>query len=207
VGGNPDVVIDDYGANITGETRALRESNVLSPIAVPQWLDSLPSSGTIQNDSTITSSAKYSGINLKSSKTLLIDGNVTLYVTGEIILGNSAEIEIDNDASLILYLGGNFEGKNSSTINNLTEDAQKLKIYCLDTCESMIFKNSTDLYGAIYAPNADIIMDNSAKMYGAVVSKTLDIRNSGVLSYDVSLRDADVDDEVVSFIVTNWREE
>jgi len=93
---------------------------------VPEWLESLPSSGTIQNDSTVTNSVKYSSINLKNSKILLIDGDVSLYVTGEIILGNSAEIQIDNDASLILYLGGDFEGKNSSTINNLTQNAKKL---------------------------------------------------------------------------------
>jgi hypothetical protein len=206
VGGNPAIVIDSMGT-ITGDTKAMTEENILPSIVVPEWLDSLPSSGSIKNNTTVSNSAKYSDISLKNSKTLLVDSDVTLYVTGEIVLGNSAELQIDNDASLILYLGGNYEGKNSSTINNLTQDAHKLKIYCLDTCESMIFKNSTDLYGAIYAPNADIIMDNSAKLYGAVVSKTLDIRNSGDLNYDASLRDVDVDDEVVCFVVTNWQEE
>ena len=206
VGGNPATVINNNGT-ITGDTRAMKERNVLPPIVVPQWLESLPSSGTIQNNTTVTNSAKYSGINLKNSKTLLIDGDVTLYVIGEIILGNSAEIQIDNDASLILYLGGDFEGKNSSTINNLTEDAKKLQIYCLDSCENMLFKNSSDFYGAIYAPNADVILYNSAKLYGAIVAKTLDQRNSGVLNYDASLRDASVNDEAVCFIVTNWHEE
>lgn len=207
VGGNPDYVIDDFGATITGDTRAQRESNVLPPISVPQWLESLPSSGTIQNDSTVTNSAKYSSINLNNSKTLLIDGDVILYVTGEIILGNSAEIQIDNDASLILYLGGDFEGKNSSTINNLTQNAKKLQIYCLDSCESIQFKNSSDFYGVIYAPNAEVIMDNSANVYGAVVAKSFEQKNSGTFNYDASLRDASVNDEAVRFIVTNWHEE
>ena len=207
VGGNPDVVIDDFGAAITGDTSALREENVLPPITVPQWLDSLPSSGTIQNNTTVTSSAKYSDINLKNNKTLLIDEDVILYVTGEIILGNSAEVQIDNDASLILYLGGNLEGKNSSTINNLTENAKKLQIYCLDTCESMVFKNSADLYGAIYAPNAEVIMDNSANLYGAIIAKGFEQRNSGTFNYDASLRDASVNDEAVRFVVTNWQEQ
>jgi hypothetical protein len=207
VGGNPDLVIDDFGATITGETRALRERNALPPIAVPQWLDLLPSSGTIQNDTTITNSAKYSDINLKNSKTLLIDGDVILYVTGEIILGNSAEVQIDNDASLILYLGGDFEGKNSSTINNLTQNTKKLQIYCLDSCENMVFKNSSDFYGVVYAPNANVIMDNSANLYGAVVAKTFQQMNSAALNYDASLRDASVNDEAVHFVVTKWHEE
>jgi hypothetical protein len=204
--GNPAAVINNNGT-ITGDARAMTEKNTLPAIIVPQWLDSLPSGGKIKNDTTLNTSAKYSSIDLKNSKTLLIDGDITLYVTGDIVLGNSAEMQIDNNASLILYLGGNYEGKNSSTINNQTEDAQKLKIYCLDTCESMVFKNSSDLYGAVYAPNADVIMDNSAKMYGAIVAKTLDIRNSGTLNYDATLRDASVNDEAVHFIVTKWQDE
>jgi len=207
VGGNPDLVIDDFGATITGDTSALRESNVLPPISVPQWLESLPTSGTIQNDSTVTNSAKYSSINLKNSNTLLIDGDVILYVTGELILDNSAEVQIDNDASLILYLGGNLEGKKSSTVNNLTEDPKKLQIYCLDSCEKMVFKNSSDFYGVIYAPNAEVIMNNSADLYGAVVAKDFELRNSGTFNYDASLRDASVNDEAVHFVVTNWQEQ
>lgn len=206
MGGDPAAVINNSGT-ITGDARAMTEKNTLPSIVVPGWLDSLPSGGTIKNDTTLNTSAKYSSIDLKNSKTLLIDGDIILYVTGDIVLGNSAELQIDNDASLILYLGGNYEGKNSSTINNQTENAHKLQIYCLDTCESMVFKNSTDLYGAIYAPNADVIMDNSANLYGAVVSKTLDIRNSGTVNYDASLRDASVNDEAVHFIVTKWQEE
>jgi len=207
VGGNPDNVIDDFGATITGETRAQREANVLPVITVPDWLESLPSSGTIKNDSTVTNSAKYSSIDLKNEKTLIIDGVITLYVTGGIILGNSAQVQINNDASLILYLGGNFEGKNSSAVNNLTQDAGKLRIYCLDSCETMQFKNSLDFYGAIYAPNAEVIMDNSANLYGAVVARTFEQKNSGTFNYDAKLRDASVNDEAVRFVVTNWHEQ
>lgn len=206
VGGNPATVINSMGT-ITGDTRAMTEENILPSIVVPEWLDSLPSGGTIKNNTTVTNSAKYSDINLKNSRTLLIDGDVTLYVTGDIILGNSAEIEIDNDASLILYLGGDFEGKNSSKINNETQNPKKLQIYCLDSCEDMRFKNSSDLYGVIYAPNADVIMDNSASLYGSVIAKSFEQRNSATLNYDASLRDASVNDEAVCFIITNWHEQ
>jgi len=207
MGGSPDIVIDDFGANITGATYVMTKSYELPSIAVPQWLESLPSSEPITDDLTVTNSAKYSGINLQNNKTLLIDGDVTLYVTGEIILGNSAEVQIDNDASLILYLGGDFEGKNSSTINNLTQDTKKLQIYCLDSCENMQFKNGSDFYGVIYAPNADVIMKNSANLYGSIVAKDFEQKNSSTFNYDASLRDASVNDEVVRFVVTHWHEE
>jgi len=116
-------------------------------------------------------------------------------------------VQIDNDASLILYLGGNLEGKNSSTVNNLTEDPKKLQIYCLDSCENMQFKNSSDFYGVIYAPSAEVIMNNSANLYGAIVARDFEQKNSGTFNYDASLRDASVNDEAVRFVVTNWHEQ
>jgi len=209
MGGNPGVVINDYGATVTGDTRALTERYVIQPVTVPEWLQSLPSSGAIPNDTndtTITTSARYSSIDLGNSETVTIDGDVALYITGDITLGNSAELGIENDASLILYLGGDFEGKNSSTVNNETQDAQRLKIYGLDSCETIRFKNSSDLYGAIYAPNADVVMDNSANIYGSVVSKSFEQRNSATFNYDVTLRDVSINDEALYFTITNWHE-
>ncbi len=207
--GDPSVVINDYGATVTGDTRALTERYVIQPVTVPEWLESLPSSGAIPNDTndtTITTSARYSSIDLGNSETVTISGDITLYITGDIILGNSAELGIENDASLVLYLGGDFEGRNSSVINNKTQDAHRLKIYGLDSCENMRFKNSSDFYGAIYAPNADVVMDNSANIYGSVVSKSFEQRNSGTFNYDVTLRDVSINDEAVYFTITNWHE-
>ena len=209
MGGDPGVVINDYGATVTGDTCALTERYVMLPITVPEWLESLSSSGAIPNDTndtTITTSARYSSIDLGKSETVTISGDITLYITGDIILGNSAELGIENDASLILYLGGDFEGRNSSVINNKTQDAHRLKIYGLDNCENMRFKNSTDFYGAIYAPNADVVMDNSANIYGSVVSKSFEQKNSATFNYDVTLRDVSISDEAVYFTITNWHE-
>ncbi len=209
MGGDPGAVINDYGATVTGDTRALTERYVMQPITVPEWLESLPSNGAIPNDTndtTITTSARYSSIDLGNSETVTISGDITLYITGDIILGNSAELGIESDASLVLYLGGDFEGKNSSTVNNETQDPQKLKIYGLDSCEIIRFKNSSDFYGAIYAPNADVLMNNSANIYGSVISKSFEQRNSATFNYDVTLREVSINDEAVFFTITNWHE-
>jgi len=207
VGGDPDTAIDlGNSAIIEGQTSALTEEGEMLSITVPETIDSLSSSGTINNDTTISSSGKYNSIDLGNSETVIICGDVTLYITGDITLGNSAELQVEENSSLTLYLGGDFEGKNSSSVNNLTEDAKNLQIYGLDSCEELRFKNSSDLFGAIYAPNADVIMNNSATVYGAVVAKTFDMKNSGVFMYDASLRDASVNDEAVHFKITNWHE-
>jgi hypothetical protein len=169
-------------------------------------IDSLPSGGDIINNTTIISSGKYSSIDLGNSETVIISGHVTLYITGDITLGNSAELQIEPDASLTLYLGGDFEGKNSSAVNNETEDPGSLQIYGLESCETIIFKNSSDLYGVIYAPDADVIMNNSADIYGAVVAETFDMKNSGSFMYDASLRDVSANEELVRFKINRWHE-
>jgi len=62
------------------------------------------------------------------------------------------------------------------------------------------------MYGAIYAPNADVVMHNSNKTYGAIIVKSLEWKSSSELHYDVSLRDVDADDEAVQFVMTKWYE-
>jgi hypothetical protein len=205
-GADPNDVIDNNGT-ITGHTGTLSQEYDMPPITVPNWLSSFPSSGTIKNDTTLYSSAKYDSIDLNSGKTITIEKDVIIYVTGEMILKNDAELLIGEDASLTIYLGGNFEGKNSSNINNGTKIPKNLKIYGLDGCESMTFHNSSDLYGTIYAPNANIEMDNSADVYGSVISKSFDQKNSADFFYDASLRDVSIHDEAVYFVVTEWNEE
>jgi len=206
MGGNPDDVIVDNGATINGEIFTLTQIYELPPVTVPDSLESSPSLGTIRDNTTITSSAQYSSIRLPANKKITIEGDVTLYITGDITLGNSAELQITDNASLTLYLGGDFEGKNSSMVNNLNMDPHKLKIYGLDSCTSIGFKNSSDLYGAIYAPNADVVMFNSADVYGAITAKSFEQKNSGTFNYDASLREVSVNDEVVYFTITNWHE-
>jgi hypothetical protein len=44
-------------------------------------------------------------------------------------------------------------------------------------------------------------------MYGAIVAKSLDQRNSSTFNYDALLRDANVNDEAVHFVITNWQEQ
>ncbi|GAH43936.1 unnamed protein product [marine sediment metagenome] len=206
LGGNPDDVIRNNGATVTGSTTTLTQIVELPSVTVPESLESLPSLGTINENTTINTSARYSSIDLGNSETVIISGDVTLYIIGDIALGNSAELQIVEGASLTLYLGGDFEGKNSSCVNNLTQDPQQLIIYGLDSCESMVFKNGSDFYGSIYAPNAEVVMQNSSDVYGAVTAESFEQKNSSTFYYDASLRDVNTSNELVHFVISNWSE-
>ncbi len=209
VGGDPGVVISDTSGGIKGNTYIMPKEHELPPITVPESLSALPSSGTIYNNTNISSSAKYDKIDLGNSKIITVKGEVSLYIVGDVILDNSAELRIinTNEASLILFVGGNIEIKNGGVINNLSEDSKKLQIYGLDSCQNLTLKNGGDFYGAIYAPNADVVMMNSGDMFGSVIGKSVEQKNSSTFHYDVSLRDVSIEDIGVRFVVKQWQEE
>ncbi len=186
--GTPGVVIKNQGGEYSGDSYANSESVAIPSVAVPGYLSSSSSEGALNKNETITSSGKYSKIDLGNSEKLEIDGDVELYITGTIVLGNSAEIEILEDSSLTIYVDGDVEGKNGSRITNKNEDSKKFKLMGTDSCAQMVMKNSGNMYGVLYAPQADLILDNSATFWGAVVAETCEMKNSATLYYDASLQ-------------------
>lgn len=213
-GGNVDTVIDNrLESTITGTASSLMEPHDLPSISVPDWLLALPSQGAITGNTTINSSAKYDSISLLGTGSLItIDGDVTLYVVGDLRLGNSDQMLIVDEstnpnASLTLYIGGNILADNGSTFNNLTTDTHKLKIYALDTCTSIQFKNGGNLYGAIYAPTANIQLYNGVQVYGSIVGKSFYQDVNANFHYDASLRMVSAEEEGVRFVVERWSEQ
>ena len=213
VGGDAGTVIDSKAeAAISGQTYPSLIKNKTPAIKVPKALLEMPSSGTITESTTISTSATYDGINLLGAdpngmSSITLDGKVEIYVLGDIILGNGDEIQILPGSTLTIYLAGNLTIDNGGAINNLTMDAKALKIYGLDTCTSIDFKNSADFYGAIYAPEADILLRNGAQVYGAMVGKTFTQDVSGNFHYDMSLREVDPSEIGVYMVIKRWSEQ
>ncbi len=212
VGADPEDVINAHSGASYNEAYSLSYEPALPSVVVPDYLDSMSSGGDIKNDLTISTSGKYDDIDLGNNEELIIDEPVELYITGDITLGNGAKIIIggasdtDNDASLIIYLAGDLDCKNGSELNNETMDSTRFAIYCLDSCQSVVFHNSANFYGALYAPSADIELKNSADIYGSLVGNTIIQKNSANIYYDALLRDRTVNDKAVQFVISRWSE-
>ncbi len=215
VGGDTDTVIDNKAeAAITGSAYSSLLNKKTPIIKVPNSLLNMPSSGALTGSSTISSSVVYDSINLKGvvdpnkSDLITVDAkNVEIYVIGDLILGNSDELQILPDASLTIYLGGNLFIDNSGTINNLTTIPKQLKVYGLDTCTNIDFKNSGTFYGAIYAPEADIRLHNGVTVYGAMVGKSFLQDVNANFYYDMSLRQVSADEIGVHLVIKRWHED
>jgi len=209
VGGDVDMVIKDLGGT-TGARYPMLEEPVFPEVTPPELADK--GNIELENGGTRTinpaDSGEYTEIILKNDAILKIDGeDVVLYVTGDIDLGQDSEIKIEEGASLTLYLDGDFEAGNSAGINNKNSPT-KFKLYgtgeagqCLD------LKAKSENFGAVYAPDAVIIVRADGDVYGSLVAEELEFKAGSDFYYDEALRNVGVDDEGVRFVIKGWREE
>ena len=71
----------------------------------------------------------------------------------------------------------------------------------------MDLKAKSDLYAAIYAPDAVINLFNSGTFTGAIVGNSFYMKNSGVFIYDTSLAYGFIDDPAAVFDLVRWWED
>jgi len=209
VGGDPETIIDADGT-ITGTKYAITEEYLLPQITAPV----LPDMGTINvSGTTVISPAKngkYTAITASTNGDILeIDGgDVVLHITGNIDMSNFSEIKIIDGSTLTLYVDGNITFTNGAGINNPSDHPADFKLYATgEGPQTFELKNNSDVFGVIYAPNADIIFKNNARLNGSIVSKSLTMMNNSTFYYDEALRDASVDEEAARFAIERWFEQ
>jgi hypothetical protein len=133
-------------------------------------------------------------------------GDVVLHVSGDINLGEECEIVVNSGASLTIYVDGNIVSGNNSGFNNKNSPSN-FKLFGTGAGQTFDIKAKSDMFGAVYAPNADIVMKASGNIYGSVVSQSFALKSGGNFYYDVALAETDEAQEAVRFIVSRWQEE
>lgn len=206
-GADPDqVVVVKDSDSITGEIFVMPRIIDMPAITPPEFISS---KGSLSGDNimlTAADSGKYSDINIDTKGKLHIDGDVVLYITGDITLKNEAELKVKQDASLKLYFEGDIEAKNNSLIENESKIPSSIQLYGTGTDQTIELKNTNDLYGVIYAPDADMIVHNKVDAYGSYIVDNFELKNSGDVYYDQALKKTTVEDEAVYFAITRWEE-
>jgi len=214
VGGDPDTVIKDLGATTGLQLSGTEEDPLpqITPPALPDWGVDITATGeTVTIDP--TKNGQYGNIMLTKGGTVgvleISGGDVVLYITGDIDLGQSCELVIKDNSSLTVYIDGNIHSRNDTAINNETppEDPKNFQLY--GTAESTQYfdiKAKSTWSGTIYAPNADIDLYAKGDFYGSVVADNLELKAGGNFHYDEALREVEVEDEGVRFVVERWYE-
>ncbi len=212
VGGNVEIVIKDLGASTYRKYSMLKDVD-MPLITPPELVDT--GSGINVHGITITvgptDNGQYSEIELKKAANPGIleinGGDVILYITGDISLGQNCEIVIKNGSTLILYLDGDMDAANNAGINNEGVPSS-FKLFGTSTEEqSFVLRAKSETLGAIYAPNANVIIMAGSDIYGAIIAKSIELKSGGNFYYDKALREVSTDDDAVRFVISQWREE
>lgn len=195
------------------------ESNIpLPPVIVPQELIDLPSSGqlTAPPAQPLTGLHKYTSIKLANpTDQLVVQGPASIYLTGSSslsITGPAAFIISESSTGPVyIYADGDVSISGQGIVNT-TQTPSNFLLYSTASAEDSLskppqitFSGQTDLYGAIYAPGADVsITGLSYDIYGAIIGKTLDISGNGTVHYDEALSDVIYGQEKYSLLA--WKE-
>jgi hypothetical protein len=213
IGGSVDTVIKDLGAS-THRKYSMLEEIELPLITAPEELVDMGSDIKVHGTTLTvgpTDNGQYSEIELKQAANPGIleinGGDVVLYITGDISLGQECQIVIKDGSTLVLYLDGNMDAATNAGINNESVPSS-LKIFGTSTGEQYLtLKTKSETFGAIYAPNAVVIIMADSDIYGSVTAKIFELKTGGNFYYDEALRYVTTDDDAVRFIIRQWREE
>ena len=221
---DPNTVIKDLGATVTGYKGTLDEEPEFPPITPPV----LPNMGMIfAQDKTIqvgpAQSGRYNSIVLKNAsepaKLEILGGHVILYITGDISLGNSCEIVIKQiegmpHASLDLYVNGDIKSGEGSGFNLEPGcTPPDLKLWGLaqdplpaDAQQSWQLNAKSEYFGQIYAPEATVQVNAKGDLYGAFTAYSFEMKSGGNLYYDGALSNVNPNDPGVRFVLKRWGE-
>jgi len=209
-GGNVENVIQDSGAT-TGDRYPLTDEIELPAVTPP----GLTNKGKINiHGATLTIGPTDSGqrdeiILKRAAQPAILEiagGDVVLHVTDNVDIGQDCEIVIMPDATLTLYLDGDLDAGNSAGINNKNKPAN-FKLYGTGQEQTLNIKAKSNVSGAVYAPNANIIVMAVGDVYGSFVGKSFEMKSGGNFYYDEALRDVSINDEAVQFVVKKWTEQ
>jgi len=216
VGGDPDAVIKDTGATVTGSRRAMPVELPFPEVTAPSLI--YKGGGLKIKGKTLqlgpADSGEYSYIDLDPGTADSIlevgGGQVVMHVTGDIKLAEGSEITVKPDASLQLYVDGDIVCAKGSGIGyqGSPEKPKCVQLYATGKDDQNFdLKAKGHWSGVVYAPNADVDLFAQGDVYGSFVTYTLEVKNSGKMHYDKALKNVDTDDIGVRFVVKRWSED
>jgi hypothetical protein len=183
-------------------------------VTLPSGLNSAPVI-SINTSKTIGSSGgTYSyqagSINLAgngNNNTVIIQGNVTLYVSGDVGISGDGGIQLAQGASLTVYVAGNVSIAGNGVLNPDGTDMNN-QWYGLPSSTSWNINGNGSWAGTIYAPEAAMTLNgggNSSNddMSGAIVANAITLSGHTSFHYDERLKTGG---PVNGFVVSSWQE-
>ncbi|MDF1545954.1 MAG: hypothetical protein P1R58_12745 [bacterium] len=113
----------------------------------------------------------------------------------------ASKLKVVPGDSVTIYITGNMELKNSSSINVGGKPANCV----INSKGNMILKNSGDVYAAFYNPAGTVDLRNTGEFFGSIMADRVIAHNSSLFHFDRSLAKIERD-EIEGFEKISWRE-
>ena len=179
-----------------------------------QFQPNSPPSGTmaitqIQGTTNTLTTGSYqmpSFVSNDATRPMIINGDVTLWVTANFIVNGSGYVYISPGSSLKLYVGVADPTANSTTsisgqgVVNGTGLAVNFSYYGLPSNKTLNYSGSADFIGTVNAPQAHFTLSGNASVYGAIICDSFNSTGNSSVHYDRALAGGGL------ITVIGWRE-
>ena len=188
---DPYSVVTGYNPSfISGNPKVASQSTTFSmpDVIVPAGLTC--NNYTVSGNTTVTLAPGtycYHDLTIQGGGTLTTTGadQVTIYITGELIARGDSSVGYLNDPRKMAVL---MSGGSAATLEEGT------------------LTGSTEFYGALYGPKAQIEIKGNAKVFGSIIAKEIDLSGSAEIHYDQAMTDLSQISNVYQTNLISWRE-
>ncbi len=136
-------------------------------------------------------------VNISGGRTMLVTGDVTLYVNGNFSTSGSGGVYIAPGASLKLYIAGTASVSGNGIVNTFGR-ARNLSVYGLNTSTSFAYSGTSGFTGTVYAPHAALKFTGGAQVIGSFTGNSVDFSGGAHVAYDEDLRG--------DYVMDSWNE-
>jgi hypothetical protein len=177
------------GAVVTGGTWARPVLETLPPIEVPDIVLAAPLSYTSATPMVVPpGEAGFQGLDIGKNTKLVLKGPLTMKV-GSLTLGLGAEMVFDTlDGPIELYVTESLNLLSDSIVSTTTQiTSDTLVLVAAPAGKTVSFGASSQFYGFLYAPKAEVHVAAKFEIHGGLVCRALQLAAQGRMHLDLAL--------------------
>lgn len=194
--------------------------NVPAPVTVPTDLANMAAEPAFslggQSTQGITGNHKYPSMTLSGQSVLTVTGPSRIYLTesSSLTISGQAKFAVSTSSTgpVIVYADGNVSASGQG-ITNDTYIPSNFQLYGTGTgapgSYTYSLSGQSAMYGAVYAPNANMTVSGQGGLYGAVVGNDMILSGMAAIHFDEQLKNISVPGSgggTGGIILQDWKE-
>ncbi len=190
---------------ITGSTAPALESTGLPEVEVPE----IALAGAQVHDSPYPlvippGQSGYESLTVKTGSQALIQGPATV-VLGTLLLESGAELDFDtSQGAVLLYVEEVLDLASGSWLTTSGTAPEEVVIQVPEATQAPVsLRSSTQFFGVVYAPLAQVTVASTFEVFGALVADQLSFEGAAKLHFDRHLGQVAAEESLPTFLA--WR--